>query len=507
MDLKLIRITYIWMFFSYSIIIQQCHANDVEGDNQSTSEIEHIQNNKTEHNSDNTLMNITTSINSTHASTENDTVEMQNVENNSEQLSYNSSADLNTPAMTTEPMSTLLVSDSSEISIKKTTVLDILNKSLELILDHLRNVTSSSATTETPKLTTGSFENKTSEIEIKSNETQIQESTTEASNKTIGSETKTNETQIQEATTEGSNKTTVEQNVLYTTEEQGSTKISDVDKKIMGGTNATTETNRTNEINANNTNLLNNSRINSVLNESLPKLDLMATTAVVINTSKVSEHNAQTTQSTPINNITAPLLNQTDQSSLRITTIGEKETRNTIEPSQSLDKTKTTTKTPVTKVTILKIVATETFKGTSEIDVNSIKRTDTPTLKTTPKFSTEQSTTFTTKAGIQILVTMNNEIATKPSSQKTIEKDMYKTAEIGGITENWMEFNISGFGVNANLEVHNLGDKEDDRYWPVVVAVTIGIPAIIIIGVTIIVMHRKRLGRRSLSRPNKLAYA
>ncbi|XP_052093865.1 uncharacterized protein LOC127729925 [Mytilus californianus] len=386
--------------------------------------------------------------------------------------------------MTTETMSTLWVSDSSEISIQSTTVLEILNKSVQLKQDHLRNMTSSKALTENPKLIAGSVENKTMVSEIKANGTQIQESTTEASNKTTGG-----------------------QNVLYTTEKQGSTKISDVDKNIVGGMNATTETNKTNGIDTNYANLFNNSRINSVSNKNLSKLDLMATTAVVTITSQVSDNNAQTTQLTPINNITAPLFNQTDQSPLRLTTIGEKETHNTREPPQSLDKTTTTTTRPVTRVTISKMEATVKTKGTSEIAVNSIYLTDTTTSKTTAKVSTERSTEFTTKAGIQISVTRNNEIATKSSSQKTVEKDMYKTSETGGITENWMEFNISGFGVNSNLEVHNLGDKEDDRYWPVVVAVTIGVPAIIIIGVTIIVMHRKRLGRRSLSRPNKLAYA
>ncbi|XP_076091913.1 uncharacterized protein LOC143063578 isoform X2 [Mytilus galloprovincialis] len=484
MDSKLIRIIYIWMFFSYSIVIRQCNANDLEKDNQSTTEVEHFQNNKTELNSDNTLMNITTSINSMHASTENNTVEMnsQNVQNNSEQLFNSSSSDLNTPAVTTEPMSTLWVSDSSEISIQSTTVLEILNTSVELIPVNLLNVTSSTATTQNSKLTTGSIENKTVMGEIKANEIQIHESTTEGSNKTTGGP-----------------------NMLHTTEKQGSTKESDVDKTYLDGMNATTDTITINENNSNYSNLFNNSRINSVSNESLSKLDIIATTAIVIITSKDSDHNA--TQSTPKNNITAPLFNQTDRSQLQITTIGEKETRSTIEPTQTLDKTTTTTSKPLTHVTIPTIETTKTFKGTSEIAVNSINLTETTTLKATAKASTERSTEFTTKAGTHMPVTRNNEIATKSSSTKTIEKDMYKTSEIGGITENWMEFNISGFGVNANLEVHNLGDKEDDRYWPVVVAVTIGIPAIIIIGVTIIVMHRKRLGRRSLSRPNKLAYA
>ncbi|XP_071155573.1 uncharacterized protein [Mytilus edulis] len=471
MDSKLIRIIYIWMFFSYTIIIQQCNANDLEMKNQSTTEGEHFQNNKTELNSDNTFMNITTSINSMHASTENNTVEMnsQNVQNNSEQLFNSSSSDLNTPAMTTEPMSTLWVSDSSEISIHNTTVLDILNTSVEFIPDNLRNVTSSSATTENSKLTTGSIENKTVMGEIKANEIQIHDSTTEGSNKTTGGP-----------------------NMLHTTEKQGSTKESDVDKTYLDGMNATTDTITINENNSNYSNLFNNSRINSVSNESLPKLDIMATTAIVIITSKDSDHNAQATQSTPKNNITAPLFNQTDRSPLQITTIGEKETRSTREPPQSLDKTTTTTSKPLIHVTIPTMETTKTFKGTSEITVKSIKLTETTTLKTTAKASTERSTEFTTKSGTPMPVTRNNEIATESSSTKTIEKDMYKTSEIGGITENWMEFNISGFGVNANLEVHNLGDKEDDRYWPVVVAVTIGIPAIIIIGVTIIVMHRKR---------------
>lgn len=454
-------------------------------------------------------MNITTSINSMHASTENNTVEVngQNVQNNSEQLFNSSSSDLNTPAMTTEPMSTLWVSDSSEISIQNTSVLDILNTSVELKPDHLRNVTSYEETTENPKLTTGSFENETMVSEIKANGTQIQESKTEASNKNMVSKTKANGTQIQESTTASSNKTTGKQTFLITPEMQGSTKISDVDKTIMDGMNATTETIRTNENNSNYANLFNSSRINSASNKSLLKLDLMAATAVVIITSKDSNHNAQTTQSTVDNNITFPLFNQTDQFPFKLATTGKKETRNTREPPQSSDKTKTANTRPITRVTISTMTATETIKGTSEIAVNSIKLTETNTLKTTAKVSTEQSTELTTKAGIQMFVTRNNEIATKSTSQKTVEKDMYKTSEIGGITENWMEFNISGFGVNANLEVHNLGDKEDDRYWPVVVAVTIGIPAIIIIGVTIIVMHRKRLGRRSLSRPNKLAYA
>ncbi|CAC5407460.1 unnamed protein product [Mytilus coruscus] len=445
-----------------------------------------MQYNKTVLNSDESLINVTGSMHSNNASTENNTLDInvQNVQNNSEQPFNNSSESSSTSIITTATTSTSSVSDSSDILIQSTTVLDILNKSVELIPDHLQNMTSYVATTENPKLTTGSIENKTMASEIKVNGTQIQESTTEASIKTTG-----------------------EPNILHTTEKKGSTKQSDVDKTIVDGINATAETNRTDGSDTNNATLFNNSRINSVSNKNLPKLDLMATTAVVIITSQVNDHNAQTTQSTPNINITAPLFNQTDQSPIRLTTIGEKETRNTKEPPQSLGKTTTTTTRPVTKVTISKMENTVTVKGTSEKAVNSINLTDTTTSKTTAKVFTERSTEFTTKAGIQMSVTRNNEIAAKSSSQKTVEKDMYKTSEIGGFTENWMEFNISGFGVISNLEVHSLGDKEDDRYWPVVVAVTIGIPAIIIIGVTIIVMHRKRLGRRSLSRPNKLAYA
>lgn len=70
--------------------------------------------------------------------------------------------------------------------------------------------------------------------------------------------------------------------------------------------------------------------------------------------------------------------------------------------------------------------------------------------------------------------------------------------------------NVNGseiFISSKRIKLRRLGDKEDDRYWPAAVAVTVGVPAIIIIGVTIIVMHRKRLGRRHLSRQNKLASA
>jgi hypothetical protein len=52
-----------------------------------------------------------------------------------------------------------------------------------------------------------------------------------------------------------------------------------------------------------------------------------------------------------------------------------------------------------------------------------------------------------------------------------------------------------------------LGDKEDDRYWPVAVTLIVGIPAIIVIAVSIAVMHKKRLGRPPFSRRKSFASA
>ena len=105
------------------------------------------------------------------------------------------------------------------------------------------------------------------------------------------------------------------------------------------------------------------------------------------------------------------------------------------------------------------------------------------------------------KSSPQILETTSLHNSNQPLN------DQRNSTESGIRTDNLTEFDIGGIENNLPNKIHRLGDKEDDRFWPLAVALTIGIPTIIIIGVTISVMHRKRLGRRKLSRPNKVASA
>lgn len=98
--------------------------------------------------------------------------------------------------------------------------------------------------------------------------------------------------------------------------------------------------------------------------------------------------------------------------------------------------------------------------------------------------------------------------STKPGptrGQETEPTSQSSSVKIENSTFDWLV--IQGNHGSPEEHFRKLGDKEDDRYWPVAVTLIVGIPTIIVIAVSIAAMHKKRLGRPPFSRRKSFASA
>lgn len=197
-----------------------------------------------------------------------------------------------------------------------------------------------------------------------------------------------------------------------------------------------------------------------------------------------------------------------------------------------------TSQTTDTENTFSQIEGKSTTTGTNQTkeEENSTGKIEfgNTTMQLTTNHPTYQQKTNTKETTLQTIMmkipisTLDTSLLYKPTTEKQsggehITSDHHSSDEINGSTKpdltrkqetkptsqsssvqrenstfDWLVIQRN----HESPEEHfrKLGDKEDDRYWPVAVTLIVGIPAIIVIAVSIAVMHKKRLGRPPFSR-------
>ncbi|XP_033750775.1 serine-rich adhesin for platelets-like isoform X4 [Pecten maximus] len=105
-------------------------------------------------------------------------------------------------------------------------------------------------------------------------------------------------------------------------------------------------------------------------------------------------------------------------------------------------------------------------------------------------------TTVSVTGSVSNLTVNTADIETTKSMETTTQNKALNTSQ-NTDQASTETLSISDSGVQIR---HQTGDADDDTYWPIAIAVTVGVPVIIVFAVTITVLNRKRL-----ERPNRLA--
>jgi len=212
---------------------------------------------------------------------------------------------------------------------------------------------------------------------------------------------------------------------------------------------------------------------------------------------------------------TTPLEKKTESTIIRTTGQPTSQATDTEKTFSQTDGKSTTTGTNQTK-------EKENSTGTIEFGNTTIQLTTNH-----PTYQQKTNTRETTLQPIMLKIpisTLDTSLLYKPTTEKQlgehITSDHHSSDEINGSTEPTSQSNsvkrenstFDWLVIQRNHEspeehFRKLGDKEDDRYWPVAVTLIVGIPAIIVIAVSIAVMHKKRLGRPPFSRRKSFASA
>lgn len=202
------------------------------------------------------------------------------------------------------------------------------------------------------------------------------------------------------------------------------------------------------------------------------------------------------------NNDTQLTENQSDINSVTTTSnLADIDSQTTLMSSETStihsDDSTTTTSPTSTITTTLAAVHANTRSSEPGTYIHSTTSAELMTKTSTP---TQQKAETTTKIVSTLDSLYNNGNSSAPSSIESTVSTTSASVSISYETTNpSLYMSSSAFyddlhAQNSNVRTHPDGD---DTYWPVAVAVTVGVPAIIVFIVTITVLHRKRLGRQS----------
>lgn len=191
----------------------------------------------------------------------------------------------------------------------------------------------------------------------------------------------------------------------------------------------------------------------------------------------------------------------------------------TTEPMPIEVKTSTTTMTTVTKTTLTSDLTRQFTNATTDFSVTELETT-TPveTTVTTHPQSKASTTSIKLTSEILFVTTTVTPLAVINKESTTVDEQTFKTSPtkvpiISKATERLQQISNSettdsetlNESINTTTEYANTAlfsvkySEEDfdsrDAFWPIAMALTIGIPTIVVFGVTIAVLYKRRISK------------